>query len=187
MHAEIEWLGLHASDAGLETLVLEKLFWFGGRMGRLSFFGWSCAGAAISFVVALVLIILEMLMSGSSHRISANPHDQGYLVTGGTIIVGFWISLALQTKRLRDMGRDPFVWIVGVWTVLLFDQYVLTLYTAARNSSFSFGVYTPFGGLVSAAYSIFLLFTPSAESATTHDVTVQASASPSPVDRLKFN
>ncbi len=165
--------------------MLEKLFWFGGRMGRLAYFGWSFAAIAVGVVVLLVLVLLAAPVAMNSAQMLANPRDVGYVAGIGTAIVFIWMSFALQTKRLRDMGRDPFVWIVGVWTILLFDQFVLTSYVAVRYPSYVYGMYTPLGGIVSVVYWIFLLFTPSADGSS--DYTAPTRGGVSPASRLHFN
>jgi uncharacterized membrane protein YhaH (DUF805 family) len=165
--------------------MLEKLFWFGGRLGRLAYFGWSFASVAVAVVIALVLILLAAPVATNSAKVFANPRDIGYVAIIGTSIVVLWMSLALQTKRLRDMGRDPFVWIVAVWTVLLLDHFVLTSYVAVRYPSYVFSGYTPLGGILSIVYWVFLLFTPSADDSASYDVTTRVGVSPA--NRLKFN
>jgi uncharacterized membrane protein YhaH (DUF805 family) len=164
--------------------MLEKLFWFGGRMGRLAFFGWSFASVAVGVVVSLVLVLLAAPVAMNSAQMLADPRQMGYVAGIGSAVVFFWMSLALQTKRLRDMGWDPFVWIVGAWTVMLLDQFVLSSYVAARYPSYVFGSYTPLGGIVSIVYWLCLLFTPSADGYAADDSSMRDGVSPA--SRLNF-
>lgn len=168
-----------------EAIMLQNLFWFGGRMGRLAFFGWSFASIGVAILVLLALVLVASPVSTGPSKILANPRDAGMVAGAGTAIVLIWMSFALQVKRLRDMGRDPFVWIVGVWTVLVLDQFVLTSYIDARYSSYAFGMHTPLGGIVSTVYWICLVFMPSADHSSAYDMTKRAGLSPA--NRLKYN
>lgn len=165
--------------------MFENLFWFGGRIGRLAYFGWSLASVAIAVVVAFVLVLLVTPISGEPASLWATQGGKGFVAGLGTAAIFIWMSLALQAKRLRDMGRDPFVWIVGFWTVLLFDQFVLTSYVSARYSSHAYGVYTPLGGIASVVYWVMLQFMPSTDGASDYGSAPRGGASP--VNRLKFN
>ena len=73
---------------------LESLFGFRGRLGRLRFFGMSCLNAitfGLLMIVGLAMIHLHSLVIG------------GVLALIGFILLT-WVSLALQWKRLHDLG-----------------------------------------------------------------------------------
>ena len=73
---------------------LESLFGFQGRLGRLRFFGMSCLNAitfGLMFLFGLYMIHLHSLTIG------------GILAIAGFILTT-WVTLALQWKRLHDLG-----------------------------------------------------------------------------------
>lgn len=74
---------------------LETLFGFQGRLGRLRFFGMSCLNAVtfgVMFVFGLYMIHLHSLAVG------------GILTVVGFVLTT-WATLALQWKRLHDLGH----------------------------------------------------------------------------------
>lgn len=75
---------------------LESLFGFQGRLGRLRFFGLTCLNGitfGLMFLFGLYMIHLHSLTVG------------GILAVAGFILTT-WATLALQWKRLHDLGHS---------------------------------------------------------------------------------
>src|SRR5207247_582691 len=90
------------------------------------------------------------------------PRILGFLMAVTATVIGIWSTLALQAKRLRDIGFSPLKWMIGVTALLMADQWLLTHVTDLRFFP-PLSQYTPLGGLVCAAYMVVLLLWPSAE------------------------
>jgi hypothetical protein len=70
----------------------------------------------------------------------------------------FWMSFALQAKRIRDIGLSPLMVIVGLMLFSMFDAAVLS--RIIHFKLWSLGPNTGIGGLVNLAYLGMLLFWP---------------------------
>jgi uncharacterized membrane protein YhaH (DUF805 family) len=144
------------------AIVLNAIFSFHGRLGRLAFIGWTLAAIAVVFGVTLLFLLLGSVLAGSFSAAGAGPHILGIAMGLAAVIIGIWTTLALQAKRLRDMGFRPLTWILGATVVMMADQWLLTQFTVLRFFP-PLQQYTPLGGFIAAAYMIMLLLWPSAE------------------------
>ena len=81
--------------------MLAKLFSFRGRLTRLEFLGWSFAGGAILIVAAVLFMVLGVV-DGRMH-----PAVTGLIAIVAVFVAAIWCGLALQVKRIRDMGFSP--------------------------------------------------------------------------------
>ena len=142
--------------------MLNAIFSFHGRLGRLAFIGWTVAATAVVLGVTLLFLMLGAALAGSFSAEGATPHILGIAMGLAAVIIGIWSALALQAKRLRDMGFRPLAWMLGITVVMMADQWLLTQFTDLRFFP-PFQQYTPLGGFAAAAYMIVLLFWPSAE------------------------
>ena len=104
--------------------MLEAVFSFRGRLGRLQYFvGGLALGMAI--IVPLVMIGVSMFAHGG---VGAKP-PLGLLALFALVAVPLflWISLSLQARRLRDIGWNPLYVIPAVFAVDLIDQTIARL------------------------------------------------------------
>src|SRR5262245_32982319 len=141
--------------------MLEALFFFTGRMGRLAYFGWN--------VAAIVLVTVASLGSGifGVFALGSGASPVGLIaIIAPVFVLAVWVSVALMAKRLRDMGFSPWIWIVGVFLVIVVDQFLLTHFLRARFIP-PFQDQTPFGGFVLTVFTILLLLWPPADEAET--------------------
>jgi uncharacterized membrane protein YhaH (DUF805 family) len=91
--------------------MLHNILGFGGRLGRLEFF-LSCVG--LGFLV--MLLILALLAGFAPHfGRGATSLPPGLMVARYVLVmpIYLWFGLALQAKRLRDMGWNPLYVIPG--------------------------------------------------------------------------
>lgn len=114
------------------------------------------------------------------------PYILVMVMCGAAIIIGIWITLALQAKRIRDMGFNPWPWVIGVTAVMIADQFIFTHYTQLRFFP-PLAEYTPFGGFLTAAYTIVLLLWPGADESQDISVAPRVERTPdsSPTRRTK--
>ena len=132
-----------------------KLFSFRGRLTRLEFLGWSFAGAFI-FIGAPILFIVLGVIDG---RMSAAV--TGFIAILAVVVAAVWSGLALQVKRVRDMGFSPLMVIGGLIAFEVFDTMVLR--HVVHLSLFPVGgFHTVVGELAQLAFIGVLLFWPSA-------------------------
>ena len=138
--------------------MFEALFSFSGRMGRIAYIGWG-------FFAVLVLCLVGggVLGFGMAAAVHGSALSIGIIVGAGLLIVALWASLATATKRVRDMGFPPVLWIVGIFVLTLADHLLLTRYIGARFF-WPFDLYTPIGGFISTvAFAMLLLWPPADE------------------------
>ena len=77
--------------------MLNDLFGFRGRIGRLKFFGlWMLQG-----VVVLVAIVVAVVIGAPMLK---DRNLLGLLPLLGAFVIGFWIWLAISSKRMADIG-----------------------------------------------------------------------------------
>jgi uncharacterized membrane protein YhaH (DUF805 family) len=134
--------------------VLAKLFSFHGRLTRLEFLGWSFAGAGILIVAAVLFIVLGVI-DGRMH-----PAVTGLIAILAVVVAAVWSGLALQVKRIRDMGLSPLLVIGGLMAFEVFDTLVLR--HVVHLSFFAPGFHSAVGELAQLAFIGALLFWPSA-------------------------
>jgi uncharacterized membrane protein YhaH (DUF805 family) len=131
-------------------MLLEKLFSFRGRLARLEFLGWSLAAGVLLVVMAMVLVTAGIY--------SSSPGLAAIVIGLVMAVVYFWMSFALQAKRIRDIGLSPLMVIVGLMLFSMFDAAVLS--RIIHFKLWSLGPNTGIGGLVNLAYLGMLLFWP---------------------------
>lgn len=91
---------------------MPPLFSFSGRIGRLSYLFGSLAVAIGSIVPALLLMGFVVALAATGPGLFlAIP-----LVLAFGVAMG-WIGLALQVRRCRDIGWDPWV-VLGGWMTM---------------------------------------------------------------------
>jgi uncharacterized membrane protein YhaH (DUF805 family) len=138
--------------------MVEALFSFRGRMGRLAYLGWTFAAAGVAFV-----LVLAALLGGAAAIPNLGRQNAPLLVLilfGLLGIVIFWSSLALAVKRIRDTGFPPWLVIGVVWFIIIIDQLGL-LNMIGADLPWPLERQTPVGGVVELVYVLFLLFWPS--------------------------
>jgi uncharacterized membrane protein YhaH (DUF805 family) len=134
--------------------VLAKLFSFHGRLTRLEFLGWSF-GATFIFIGAAVLFIVLGVSDGRM-----NAAVTGLIAILALVVAAVWSGLALQVKRVRDMGLSPLLVIGGLMAFEVFDTLVLR--HVVHLSFLPGGLHTAVGELAQLAFIGVLLFWPSA-------------------------
>ena len=133
--------------------MVEGAFSFRGRIGRLDYFLAHVMEGLVG-VVGFILLILLLLPT------LAGPARTVTMVGGvGLFALGLlWFNLSLQVRRIRDIGWDPVVVLVG-WVALGFADVILAhLVPSWAVSSHRTG--TPLGGLVNIALALTLLVWP---------------------------
>jgi len=134
--------------------VLAKLFSFRGRLTRLEFLGWSFAGGAILIVAAVLFMVLGVV-DGRMH-----PAVTGLIAIVAVFVAAIWCGLALQVKRIRDMGFSPLMAIGGLMAFEVIDTMVLR--HVVHLSFFPGGLHSVVGELAQLVFLGALLFWPSA-------------------------
>ncbi|MBR0869923.1 hypothetical protein JQ633_06110 [Bradyrhizobium tropiciagri] len=134
--------------------MLNYIFGFNARMGRLAFF-------FSSFVIGCGYIVLVFGVTGST----ANGRTDVLLAQAANstpLLIGFYAVLAitfmLQSMRIRDIGWDPVCVMVGWVALVVIDRLVAGRYpeyalTYQNNS-------TVVGAFVNSALMLVLLFWP---------------------------
>jgi uncharacterized membrane protein YhaH (DUF805 family) len=161
------------------AIVLQAVFSFHGRMGRVAFLGWSVAVTLLIVVVAFAFIAFGAVLARSFSVGGAGALALGILIGGAAVIIAIWISFALQVKRIRDMGFIPWPWVISITAVMLADQFLFTHYTQLRFFP-PLAEYTPFGGFLTAVYTIVLLLWPSADESQDIAVAPRVERTPNP-------
>jgi uncharacterized membrane protein YhaH (DUF805 family) len=91
--------------------MLHNILGFGGRLGRLEFFV-SCV--VLGFLLTLLFLVV---IAGFASHIERGSRvlPPGLVVTLYVVVlpIYLWFGLALQAKRLRDMGWNPLYIIPG--------------------------------------------------------------------------
>jgi uncharacterized membrane protein YhaH (DUF805 family) len=141
--------------------MIDALFGFQGRLARLAFLGWNLAGMALVAVMAVAFLVLGAGLSGLLSGLHGAPAILGAITGLSCGVAGIWTTLALTTKRIRDVGLAPWPLIIGATAILMVDYYSLTRLTEVRFFA-PFAKYTPLGGLFAVAWIAFLICWPSA-------------------------
>ena len=134
--------------------MLAKLFSFHGRLTRLEFLGWSFAATFI-FIGAAILFIVLGVIDGRM-----NAAVTGLIAILAVVVAAMWSGLALQVKRVRDMGFSPLMVIGGLMVFEVIDTLMLRRFV--HLSFFPGGLHTAVGELTQLAFIGVLLFWPSA-------------------------
>ncbi len=145
--------------------MLESLFSFSGRMGRLSYFLWTLALVAIAipfnFAVSLVVMLVVGITAGVQGM--ASP----VLIATLTVVLSvpsLWAGLALATKRTRDLGIAPGLAVVGLVAVCALDLAVVGRLTPVRFV-WPYHHFTPVFGMAATVFYLVLLLWPGYEPA----------------------
>lgn len=146
--------------------MLKAMFSFNGRLGRLAFIGWTLAATFLVFVITFSFLLFGILLAGFFSAEGNGPYLLGTAMAFVALIVGLWTTLALQAKRIQDIGLRPLTWMLLVSIIMVSDQAFLTPLTDLRFFP-PLAQYTPLGGLAAAAYMIVLLCWPGVAEATT--------------------
>jgi uncharacterized membrane protein YhaH (DUF805 family) len=155
--------------------MIDALFGFRGRLGRLAFLGWNLAGMALVAAIAVGFLVVGGGLSGVLSQVRGASTIIGVLMAATAGGVGIWASIALVAKRLRDIGLAPLPIMIGVAILLAFDQFILTRLTGVRFFS-PFGGQTPLGGLFATGWVVFLICWPSASEAASSDTAMRRAA-----------
>jgi uncharacterized membrane protein YhaH (DUF805 family) len=161
--------------------MINAIFSFHGRLGRLAYLGWMGAAAIVVFVIAFLFLLLGGVLSGMFSPDGMGPQILGILMGFTAAVVGIWTTLALQAKRIRDLGFAPLPWMLGVSVLMMADQWLVTQITVVRFF-WPLAQYTPLGGLVATIYMIVLVCWPSAD-APPSPAEAPRKPEPSPVAR----
>ncbi len=149
--------------------MLESLFSFSGRMGRLSYFLWTLAVVAISIPFNFVVSLAVMLVVGITAGVQgmASP----VLIATLTVVLSvpsLWAGLALATKRTRDLGIAPGLAVVGLVAVCALDLAVVGRLTPVRFV-WPYHHFTPVFGMAATVLYLMLLVWPGYEPAPRPD------------------
>ncbi|HLY79901.1 MAG TPA: DUF805 domain-containing protein [Caulobacteraceae bacterium] len=140
---------------------ISELFGFEGRIGRV---GYLCRS------IAVVALVLALALEGSAALMRlVRPMGLGdyesanHALTIGVALLALWSSLALASRRLRDMGLEP-AHILPLFVALWVVNTVL-LEPLSRLRPDSFGVLETSWAALQAAAMLPLLFWPGRSSA----------------------
>jgi uncharacterized membrane protein YhaH (DUF805 family) len=138
--------------------MIESLFSFRGRMGRLAYAGWTFATVGILF-----FFVFAALLSGAAAIPSLGRQNAPLFVLflfGLLAVVMFWSSLALSVKRIRDTGFSPLVVIGVAWSIMVVSAFI-PMDVIDAKSIWPFGRQTPISAITELAFVLFLVFWPS--------------------------
>lgn len=138
--------------------MIDALFGFRGRLGRLAFLGWNLAGMALVGAIVVVFLVLGAGLAAVGVP-SGGAKILGVLMALTAGGAGIWMTLALLGKRVRDIGLAPLPLMIGAIMLLAVDEAVLTRFTDLRFLS-PFARQTPLGGLIATGSIIFLVCWP---------------------------
>jgi uncharacterized membrane protein YhaH (DUF805 family)/TPR repeat protein len=135
--------------------MIDALFRFHGRLGRLAFLGWNLVAMAVvtGIVVAFVAIGAGFAALGVGSGGAASRLGLVTVLAAGSAAV--WMTLALVSKRLRDIGLVPWPLLIAAALLLAVDALGLTRLTDLRFFA-PFAGHTPLGGLLATGATIFL-------------------------------
>ena len=133
--------------------MLGFLFGFNARLGRLHFF-------LATIAVAVLMTAICFAIAGHAFQNRAIPSLNSWQIVAAAILF-IWLSLTLQSMRIRDIGWDPVCVIPGWIAVAIIDGLV-----ASKIPAMALGHQQPgtiVGALVNLALFLALLFWPSCE------------------------
>src|SRR4051812_3912876 len=121
------------SELGLRfgSFMINTLFAFRGRLGRQAFLGWNLAGMALVGAIAVAFLVLGASLAAIGVP-SGGATILGILTALAAGGAGIWMTLALLSKRVRDIGLAPMPLITGAIILLAVDGAVLTGFTDLR-------------------------------------------------------
>ena len=133
--------------------MFDGAFFFTGRIGRLAFFVNSLVAGPIAAIAMALVAFLPM------------PWRAKVPLLFMIGIAFGWFYLSLHVRRIRDIGWDPFIVIVGAFAVAFGDVILAHAVPAFSINGYS----TPLGSLSNLAFSLALLFWPGEEIPTYRD------------------
>jgi TPR repeat protein/uncharacterized membrane protein YhaH (DUF805 family) len=138
--------------------MINALFGFRGRLGRLAFLGWNLAAMVLVGAIAVAFLVLGAGLAAVGVP-SGGAKILGVLTALAAGGAGIWMTLALLSKRVRDIGLAPWPLMIGAIILLAVDVAVLARFTDLRFFS-PFARQTPLGGLLATGSIIFLVCWP---------------------------
>jgi len=138
--------------------MINALFGFRGRLGRLAFLGWNLVGMILVGAITIAFLVLGTVLAALGVP-SGGATILGVLMALTAGGAGIWMTLALLSKRVRDIGLAPLPLLIGAIALLALDDTVLTRFTDLRFFS-PFARQTPLGGLLATGWFIFLICWP---------------------------
>ena len=135
--------------------MLGFLFGFNARLGRLHFFL-----ATIAAAVLMTAVCFAIAGHALQNARGVTPSLSSWQIIAAAILF-IWLSLTLQSMRIRDIGWDPVCVIPGWIAVAIIDGLL-----ASKIPAIALGHQQPgtiVGALVNLALFLALLFWPSTE------------------------
>ena len=132
--------------------MIGTFFGFGGRIGRLQYFGCSLV-LGVGVVVLAMFSFAGALSHSAGKGADAAAAAASFLPLLILLPVFLWASLALQAKRIRDIGWNPAV-VIPLWMVVS-TAAGLTGVLGGKGSGLA-----ALGGLINLAMSGVLLLWP---------------------------
>jgi uncharacterized membrane protein YhaH (DUF805 family) len=136
--------------------MLGFLFGFNARLGRLHF---------LLATIAVAVLMTAICFAIAGHAFQNAPNGMIPSLTSWQVIAAailfIWLSLTLQSMRIRDIGWDPVCVIPGWITISIIDGLVAGKIPAIALGHQQTG--TIVGALVNLVLFLALLFWPSAE------------------------
>ena len=103
-------------------------FFFQGQIGRFAFFLNGIVTVPAVMIAALVTALMPL-------------KPAGMIATVIALCLGFgWFTLSLSVRRIRDIGWDPFVVLVGAIAVNLGDIVLARLVPSLSTDGFNTGI-----------------------------------------------
>src|SRR3982751_6319794 len=97
--------------------MIDALFGFRGRLGRLAFLGWNLAGMVLVGAIALAFLVLGAGLAAVGTP-SSGAKIVGMLMALTAGGAGLWMTFALLSKRVRDIGLAPLPLVIGAMVLL---------------------------------------------------------------------
>ncbi len=140
--------------------MLDMVFGFNARLGRLKFF---LSSIALGFV-NMVLLLLAVYYT---YRVNPTLGLQPFLLTAGwplLAFMGFYMvsSFMLAAMRIRDIGWDPVI-VVSAWIAVLVIDWMIASKVPGLSLPKHNGTFI--GGLINFGLALALLFWPSGDPA----------------------
>jgi len=157
--------------------MLGAVFGFGGRVNRLQFF-FGSLGLGVGLMVLLVPMAMMFVLHGPD-TFSAGM-DLALLFGVMAVFAALWVSLSLQTRRIRDIGWNPLIVIPGSIALQVVDLLVARAVPHLAVSQHESG--TVFGGLLNLSLSLCLLFWPGGDGADSSPTRTPKAPKPTKAD-----
>ena len=104
--------------------MINALFGFRGRLGRLAFLGWNLVGMILVGAITIAFLVLGTVLAALGVP-SGGATILGVLMALTAGGAGIWMTLALLSKRVRDIGLAPLPLLIGAIALLALDDTVL--------------------------------------------------------------